>query len=59
MCFHYEYDAFGNVRAQTGASGNEFTYTGEQNDSTGLEYLKARHYDPETGRFLSRDPLPL
>ena len=59
MCFPYEYDAFGNVRAQTGTSGNKFTYTGEQNDSTGLEHLKARHYDPSNGQFLSRDPLPL
>jgi RHS repeat-associated protein len=35
-----------------------FTYTGEQTDaSIGLEYLRARYYDAETGRFLSLDPL--
>ena len=28
-------------------------------DSTGLEYIRARYYDPATGRFLSQDPLPL
>ncbi len=40
----YEYDAFGNVRAETGSSTNEFTYAGEQVDSTGLQYLRARYY---------------
>ncbi len=54
----YEYDVFGTVRAQTGAT-TEWSYTGEQNDPTGLEYLRARYYDASTGRFLSQDPLPL
>jgi RHS repeat-associated protein len=32
-------------------------YRGEQYDSDlGLYYLRARYYDPVTGRFLSRDP---
>jgi hypothetical protein len=26
--------------------------------SSGLEYLRARYYDPATGRFLGRDPVP-
>ncbi len=31
---------------------------GEQtDDSTGLQYLRARYYDMETGRFISRDPM--
>jgi RHS repeat-associated protein len=35
-------------------------FTGEQYDEdSGLYYLRARHYDPATGRFLSQDPLPL
>ena len=55
----YEYDVFGNIRAQTGSSANEFTYTGEQVDSADLQYLRARYYDPAVGRFLSQDPLPL
>ena len=54
----YEYDVFGAVRAQSGAT-TEWSYTGEQNDPTGLEYLRARYYDASTGRFLSQDPLPL
>ena len=32
-------------------NGTEFTFTGEQNDPNGLEYLRARYYDPATGRF--------
>jgi RHS repeat-associated protein len=33
-------------------------YTGDYTDrETGFIYLRARHYDPKTGQFLSRDPL--
>ena len=36
--------------------GSSF-YRGEQYDSDlGLYYLRARYYNPNTGRFLSRDP---
>jgi RHS repeat-associated protein len=51
----YTYDAFGAVRSHTGAS-TQWSFTGEQNDANGLEYLRARYYDPALGRFLSRDP---
>jgi RHS repeat-associated protein len=44
--------------AQTGAT-TEWSFTGEQHDATGLEYLRARYYDASTGRFLSQDPMPL
>ncbi len=55
----YEYDAFGAIRNQTGTAANAFKYTGEQHDSgTDMYYLRARHYDPEVGRFISRDPFP-
>jgi len=43
------------VRAHTGVS-TQWSFTGEQNDANGLEYLRARYYDPALGRFLSRDP---
>ena len=55
----YGYNVFGAIRAQTGTQPNEFTFTGEQVDSSGLQYLRARYYDNATGRFLVRDPLPL
>jgi RHS repeat-associated protein len=52
----YEYDVFGAVRSSSGSEANAFRFTGEQVDSsTGLEYLRARYYDMETGRFVSRD----
>jgi RHS repeat-associated protein len=54
----YEYDAFGNKINQTGTTPNNYLYRGEQYDSDlGLYYLRARYYNPSTGRFLSRDPL--
>lgn len=35
-----------------------FGYAGQYTDpETGLQYLRARYYDPATGQFLSRDPL--
>jgi RHS repeat-associated protein len=55
----YEYDAFGNEFTVTGGSNtpNEMMYRGEQWDSDlGLYYLRARCYNPLTGRFMSRDP---
>jgi RHS repeat-associated protein len=52
----YQYDAFGNFRAQAGSSFNRFAFTGHEKDNeTGLYYFKARYYDPEVGRFLSQD----
>jgi len=54
----YEYDAFGNSFTKQGATPNNYLYRGEQFDSDlGLYYLRARYYNPATGRFMSRDPL--
>ena len=53
----YEYDAFGNEVNHTGTTPNNYLYRGEQYDpDLGLYYLRARYYNPLTGRFLSRDP---
>ena len=52
----YTYDAFGVLLAQQGASDNTVQFAGEQRDSsTGLDYLRARYYDPSLGRFISAD----
>ena len=57
----WTYDAFGEVRTQSGTLSSDFLFTGEQFDAKarpgqGLYYLRARYYDPSTGRFLTQDP---
>jgi RHS repeat-associated protein len=53
----YEYDAYGNSFTKVGTTPNNYLYRGEQFDSDlDLYYLRARYYNPSTGRFLSRDP---
>lgn len=52
----YEYDAFGYLLNKTGTTANNYMYRGEQYDpDLGLYYLRVRDYNPQTGRFLSRD----
>ena len=52
----YRYDAYGNQASSTGATTNPYRYDGQRrDDGTGLYQLRARAYDPTTGRFLSRD----
>ena len=54
----YSYDAFGEPGLTPDHDENDFRFTGEQMDTeTGFIYLRARYYDPETGRFITRDPL--
>ncbi|WP_170157731.1 RHS repeat-associated core domain-containing protein [Thermodesulfitimonas autotrophica] len=62
----YDYDPFGLPLtggklpgANANVLYNPYGFTGEQHDrETGFIYLRARYYDPETGRFMSRDPVP-
>jgi len=52
------YDVFGNVRSHSGTGTSEYLFAGQEYDSTlGYLYLRARYYDPTTGRFISKDPL--
>jgi RHS repeat-associated protein len=51
-----DYDAFGNKVNSTGTTPNNYLYRGEQYDpDLGLYYLRARYYNPVTGRFLNVD----
>ena len=52
----YRSDEFGIPLSATGSSTQPFRYTGEPSDASGLNYLRARYYDPSIGRFMSRDP---
>ncbi len=52
----YEYDSFGNEVKPDEKDDNPFRYCGEYYDrETGEVYLRARYYQPEKGRFLTRD----
>ncbi len=53
----YAYDPSG-VPTVTGDPGtNPFTYTGREDDGTGLMYYRARYYSPALQRFVSEDPI--
>ena len=52
----YTYDAFGVEKNIDENDTNAFRYCGEYYDAeTGTIYLRARYYNPSTGRFISRD----
>ena len=56
----YQYDEFGKVTQKEEADFNPFQYVGKYgvmalNDHQ--YYMRARHYDPTIGRFLSEDPI--
>ncbi len=55
------YEAFGTVRSETGATTNvERGFAGlVPEGDTGLLYARARHYDPEIGRFLQPESMGL
>jgi RHS repeat-associated protein len=53
----YEYNGYGGSKSAIEAFANPFRFTGREWDAeTGLYYYRARYYDPEIGRFLTRDP---
>jgi len=54
----YTYDAWGNLVERTGSTSNTRLFVGEELDpDLGLINLRARQYRPETGRFVTIDPL--
>jgi len=59
----YLYEAFGKVIASSGSTANPFKYVGRLgyyfDPDLGQYYLRARWYDPATGRFVCRSPSPV
>ncbi|MBI4357899.1 MAG: hypothetical protein HY584_01245, partial [Candidatus Omnitrophica bacterium] len=54
----HSYEGFGNHLGSTSSLFSPFLFTGEQLDpETNLIYLRNRYYDPNLGRFISRDPI--
>ncbi|OPH47273.1 hypothetical protein BC351_12300 [Paenibacillus ferrarius] len=52
----YTYDMWGNPITTQETVAQPFRYSGEMTDSTtGLQYLRARWYDPSMGRFINED----
>jgi RHS repeat-associated protein len=54
----YVYDAWGKITEQSGETSNRHKFTGRDwDEAINLQYNRARFYDPETGRFITQDPL--
>ena len=56
----YAYTAFGITANEEETVTQPFKYVGQHGVMTepnGLQYMRARYYDPEVGRFISEDPL--
>jgi RHS repeat-associated protein len=55
----YNYEPYGTTTTSGAASNNSITYSGRENDNTGLYYYRARYYSPTLQRFISEDPIGL
>ena len=54
----YDYDSFGNIKSTPFWIKQPYTYTGREYDyETGLYYYRARYYDAQAGRFVTKDPI--
>lgn len=57
----FRYDSYGNLLEVSGSEAGvagRFAFAGrEWDETTELYYQRARHYDPDLGRFLQEDPL--
>jgi RHS repeat-associated protein len=54
----YVYDAFGNILREQGAwsEDNPYRFSTKEHDSTDLVFFGARYYNPQLGRWITKDP---
>ncbi|CAG1004063.1 partial tRNA nuclease WapA, partial [Anaerolineae bacterium] len=50
------YEPYGSLLSSTGTASSVFGYSGEETDTSGLVFLRARYLQPTLGIFLARDP---
>jgi RHS repeat-associated protein len=50
------YEPYGSILNSSGSTSSIFGFSGEQADTSGLIYLRARYMNPGLGIFLSHDP---
>jgi len=56
----YSYDSFGNITSSTEGIANDFEFVGAyglMSNASGTTFIRARNYDPVTGRWISIDPI--
>ena len=49
------YQPYGKQLSYAGSGSSDYGFTGEVTDLTGLIYLRARYYHPQTSRFITKD----
>ncbi len=54
----YSYGPYGSMSI-SGSTTNSYGYTGRESDGLGIDYYRARYYNPAIGRFISEDPMGL
>lgn len=50
------YTPFGKVTA-SGTNASPYQFTGRESNGTGLDYYRARYYQPAYQRFIAQDPI--
>jgi RHS repeat-associated protein len=53
----YTYDPYGGTSVTGTTNGNEFQYTGRENEGNGLYFYRSRYYSLLLHRFISEDPM--
>jgi RHS repeat-associated protein len=60
LCWKAQLDVYGVARVEVGTTSCPWRWPGQYEDEeTGLYYNRFRYYDPETGRYISQDPIGL